>query len=152
VPDPIQFTSTTPRFALPLLFAGQAQKEFFVNEAHALLDALLHPAVEGENSVPPIAPVEGEAWLVATPAQGEWLGREGSLATYVGARWLFASPQSGMRLFRKDLGQLAIYNDSWMIASEPSVPSGGTTIDGEARAAISELITTLRTAGFLPLA
>lgn len=148
--DPIQFTSTTPNFALPLLFAGQAQKEFFVNEAHGLLDALLHPAVEGESSTPPIAPVEGETWLVAASAQGEWLGRGGYLAAYVGARWLLAPPQSGMLLFRKDLGQHAVYTGSWGSAAEPSIPSGGTTIDAEARTAISDLVAALRTAGILP--
>lgn len=32
--EPVVFTSASPRFAIPLLFAGQAQKEVFVNEAH----------------------------------------------------------------------------------------------------------------------
>ena len=62
--DPITFASASPRLGLPLLFAGQSQKEFFVNEAHALVDALLHAAVEGEADAPPSAAEEGECWLV----------------------------------------------------------------------------------------
>ena len=79
--DPISFTPATPRFALPLLFAGQSQKEFYVNEAHALTDALLHAACEGETADPPPAPIEGEAWLVASGAAGEWAGQDGKLAS-----------------------------------------------------------------------
>ena len=32
----------TPRWALPFLFAGQAQKEMFHNEALVRIDALVH--------------------------------------------------------------------------------------------------------------
>jgi hypothetical protein len=54
--DPISFTSSAPRFGIPFLFAGQAQ---YVNEAHALVDLLLHPAIESETDTPPSAPQEG---------------------------------------------------------------------------------------------
>jgi hypothetical protein len=72
--DPIPFPSATPRFGLPLLFPGQARKEFFVNEAHALTDALLACVVEGEAPAPPSTAGEGTSWLVASSATGDWPG------------------------------------------------------------------------------
>ena len=150
MPDPVEFTSATPRFGLPLLFAGQAQKEFFVNEAYRLLDFLLHPVVEGESNVPPASPIEGEAWLVTATAQDDWLGHEDDIAAYIGARWLFAAPTAGMRVHSMATNQFKVFNGNWQSPSEPSAPSGGATIDVEARATISELIEVLRVGGLLP--
>ena len=121
--DPISFASTTPRLGLPLLFSGQAQKEFYVNEAHALTDALLHAACEGETAIPPATPAEGGTWLVATGATGEWSGQDGKLASRQAGNWLFAAPVDGMQLFDCSTGQMLLYHGGWQRPAAPSAPS-----------------------------
>jgi hypothetical protein len=145
--DPILFDSTTPRFGLPLLFAGQAQKEAFVNEAHALADALLHCAVESEAAAPPAAPADGTNWLVGSPASGDWAGEDGKIACRQSGNWLFVAPRDGMRILDRSTGQERRYYGIWRAPNVPVEPSGGSVVDAEARGAILELVTALRDAG-----
>ncbi|QYU66697.1 DUF2793 domain-containing protein [Leptolyngbya sp. 15MV] len=146
--DPIVYQSASARFALPFLFAGQAQKEFFVNEALARLDLLLHPAVEGERTAPPDTPGEGQCWLITEPAEGDWHGHAGMIAGYVGGDWTFLAPSPGMRLWDRSTGQaLCRMEDQWRRADEPAAPVGGAIVDSEARAAIVNLIASLGHAG-----
>lgn len=147
--EPI-FNSSTPRLALPLLFAGQAQKELFVNEIASRIDALLHLAIEGERDSPPNAPVEGQSWLVGKTPQGEWDNHGGQIAAWQSGNWLFVTPFTGMRLFNKAKGQDMRWNDGWSIAAKPTLPSGGAIVDSESRAAIVGLIAALTAAGIIP--
>jgi len=148
--DPIVFTSASPRFGLPFLFAGQTQKEVFVNEAHALTDALLHPAIEGVADDPPAAPGEGECWLIGDTPAGAWSGRAGEFASYQPGGWIFAAPRDGMRLLDRSTGQDIRYRGGWHRPAAPFEPTGGTTVDAEARAAIAELMSALVSGGLLP--
>jgi hypothetical protein len=148
--EPISFTSQTPRFGLPILFSGQAQKEFYLNEAHALIDSLMHPVVEGESATPPDAPLPGECWIIGEGAEGAWLGHAGEIACHQSGMWLFAKPVHGMRVFSRAAGSLLFYRDGWSVPESIEVPDGGATVDAEARAAIGELILALKTAGVLP--
>jgi hypothetical protein len=147
--DPITFTSASPRHGLPFLFSGQSQKEVFVNEAHALTDALLHPAIEGEGDDPPVAPADGESWLIGDSPSGDWVDHPGELASFQAGGWLFAMPRDGMRVLDISTGQDIRFLDGWQRPDTPAAPTGGTTVDTQARTAIAELIAALITGGLL---
>lgn len=161
-------TETSPRFGLPFLAPGQAQKELYHNEALAIVDASLHAAVEEEPlGAPPAAPEPGQCWIVGAAATGDWAGKDGRIASWSGAGWRFVTPVPGMLTWKADAGYWLHWSGSgWSdgelpaaalviggqqvvgprLAEVPS-PSGGTTIDAEARGAIDSLIATLRSHG-----
>ena len=68
--------SATARFAIPLLAAGQAQKELLHNEAVQSLErTLASPAVEeGPRVSPPASPAIGACYIVAAGPTGAWTG------------------------------------------------------------------------------
>lgn len=143
--DPLALDSTSPRLGLPLLFAGQTQKEVFVNEALSVLDGVTHCAVEGLRAAPPAAPADGTAWLVDSPATGEWGGRDGALALRQAGQWFFVAPADGMQVLdrarRQILHRIA---GAWVRPAPPPVPTGGAVIDVEARQALAALVAALQ--------
>ena len=147
--DPIVFDSATPRLALPLLFAGQAQKEFTVNEALLRADLALHCTIEGELATPPLGPVAGQAWLVAAVPTGDFVGHAKAIAGFTASGWRFIAARTGIRVYDKSAACFRHYTDSWQRSVVPATPSGGTTIDQEARTAIVNLLAKLVSAGIL---
>ena len=163
-------TDATARFALPFILPGQAQKELFHNEALALLDGLVHAAVEqGPTSEPPANPLAGQCWIVGAAAGGAWAGHDHALAIQTESGWRFAAPLAGMAVWNKAAGLWLhwtgfAWSDGELKASailiggqqvvgerQPAVPSpsGGTTIDAEARSAIAALIVALKSHGLI---
>lgn len=148
MPEPL-FETSTPRHDLPLLFAGQAQKESFVNEIASRIDALLFLAIEGEAASPPATPTEGTSWLVGANPTGDWSGKAGLIASRQAGNWLFCDPCDGMRVLNKTTGQEIRFDGQWRIAARPALPNGGSTIDAEARTAIAAILAALTTAGIV---
>ena len=147
--DPISFTSTSPRYKLPFLFSGQSQKEFYVNQAHAVLDALLHPVVEGLADQPPANPIEGTCWIIGTNPTGIWQGQAGKLAACQAGSWIYVTPRDGMRVFDRAAGQDAWFQAGWHRAQTVTLPTGGSGVDAQARTAIGQLVAALVSAGIL---
>ena len=132
------------------MLAGKAQKEFFVNEALAMIDALLHPVVLAELAEPPISPVVGDSYLVDASPSGEWAERDETLAIWQGDQWFFVEPRAGMAIRDSQTGLIRVYAEGWQAAAALENPAGGTNIDSEARASIDAILATLRTHGILP--
>ena len=147
--EPIALASTTPTIGLPLLIPGQAQKEFFVNQALSLLDALHTRAVTASQPAPPQSPNEGDCFRVTAPAASAWAGHEGKLAVWIGGDWHFVAPREGMQAFDLSAGHSIVYRSGWESAAAPAEPTGGTIIDTQARAAITSLIQAMVAVGIL---
>ena len=64
--------------------------------------------------------------------------------------WLFATGREGMRVFDRSSQQERLFTSTWQSAITPLTPTGGATVDAEARAAISEVILALRVSGIIP--
>jgi hypothetical protein len=160
-------TERSARFALPFILPGQAQKEMFHNEALAAVDGLLHPAVEGASAAPPVDPEDGACWIVAAGATGAWNDQDGQIALATGGDWRFLVPVAGMSIWDKSAGFARRWTGSgWSDGkvaaagltvdgeqvvgprlSALGIPSGGSVVDVEARAAVAALIVTLKSHG-----
>lgn len=131
------------------MHAGQAQKEFFLNQALCLLDALHARTVTSSVPAPPSEPAEGACFRVASPATGSWTGREESIAVLIGGDWHFVPPREGMQIFDLAAGQQLVFRSGWIHMSAPAAPVGGAVIDSEARAAIATLTQALAALGIM---
>lgn len=158
------------RLALPLLNAGQAQKEVTHNEALTLLDLLTQAVVVAVGgNVPPQAPVAGQCWIVGTLPEGVWSGYPQALAGWSESGWRFCAPVAGMCVWSDADGVEVRFEESgWSIGIVPAAavkiggvqvvgerqpaiaePTGGTVIDVEARTALACVLAALHTHGLI---
>ncbi len=162
----------TARFALPFLAPGQAQKEWFHNEALQRIDLLLCAAVMvPPMSNPPANPAVGDCYIVGDGGTSDWAGEEGTMAGFSEGGWRFVEPPDGMRVLVLSTGETMVRsNGSWeagiVRASEirvgdqavvrtrqPAIAnaSGGATVDAESRAAIAGILSALRAHGLVEI-
>ena len=158
------------RLGLPLLQAGQAQKELVHNEALSLIDLAVQPSVVAVGvDVPPAAPVIGACWVVGAAPSGAWAGQAQAIAGWTAGGWRFVGARRGMTLWREDLatmmrhdgtgwqvadlagGQVVIGGDVVVRGRGAAIPAsaGGTVIDTEARTTITAILGAMRAHGLI---
>ena len=108
----------TFRLALPLIDAAQAQKHVTHNEALALLDAMIHLALDGlDVNDPPAAPTIGLRVSVGASPTGLFVGHAGAIAAYDDAGWRFLTPRAGWRAQVLADGRSAVFDGAkWVYA------------------------------------
>ena len=135
-----------------------------------LIDRLLAGVIEGAASAaPPLSPTADGLYAVASGATGLWAGQDGLLAAFSSAGWRFIAPVEGMRLIERasgpewrrsasgwEVGRIQaheLYVDGAKVvgarASAIAGPTGGATIDSEARAGLNAVLAALRTHGLI---
>ncbi|MFK7940753.1 MAG: DUF2793 domain-containing protein [Roseovarius sp.] len=146
-------SQTTPTLALPLLQASQAQKHVTHNEALKILDVATQLSVlAADLADPPSAPAEGDCYLPASGATGDWAGHGGDIAIYVNAAWQFFEARQGWRADVTPTGQSLRYDGSLWAEAVPelqNLPELGvnTTADATNRLAVASDTTLLTNDG-----
>lgn len=164
---------TSARLGLPLLQAGQAQKELWHNEALVLLDCIVQPSVVAVGlDLPPDSPAPGGCWIVGTAPTGAWSGQARAIAGWTEGGWRFVAPQPGMRVWscadavdaRYDgtdwsigtlIGNHLVLGGVAMLGTRQSAiaaPANGTIIDVESRAVLGAILSALQSLGLIAAA
>ena len=162
--------SETARWSLPLLDAGQAQKEMTHNEALAIVDLLQAPAAVAVGvEAPPVNPVAGQCWIIGAAPTGAWAGHARALAGWTTGGWRFVPAREGLSVWSTADGCSAVFTGgAWVIgrvaATELAVggvkvvggqrpaigaPAGGASVDAEARATLAQVLAALRAHGLI---
>lgn len=118
--------ATTKHLGLVLLEQAQAQKEITINEALARVDALLNSGVvDRDLATPPGSPLEGDVYIVAPGATGDWAGKTGHVA-YYDQIWRFIVPNEGLLLWVNDENVHVVYDGvAWQTVITGSGGGGG---------------------------
>lgn len=159
---------STVRLGLPLLMAGQAQKDVTHNEALHAIDRLVALAVQSRTrAAPPAVPAAGAAYIVP-PGTGTWPAAPDTLMVWDGHGWVATAAPAGTVAFIIEEAATCVktasgWSSGWpaggltiggraVLAAPPvavTVPAGGAVIDAEARASIAAIVGALLSQGIV---
>jgi hypothetical protein len=103
----------TPNLGIAEMTEAQASKYVTFNEFGRDMDTWVHLAViDKDDTAPPSGPADGDRYIVAAGASGDWTGHEDDIATYENTAWVFRTPVVGIMAYALDEGQYYIYLES----------------------------------------
>ena len=66
-------------------------------------------AKDRDLATPPASPAAGDTYIVAATATGAWAGKDGQVAVWSGAAWVFYAPRIGGVTYIEDEEKLSAY-------------------------------------------
>ncbi|WP_421852682.1 DUF2793 domain-containing protein [Oricola sp.] len=117
-------TDITARLQLPYILPSQAQKHVTHNEALRMLDALVQPVVASRTlASPPASPANGDGYIVASGATGDWAGQDNALAVFQDGAWQFFPPAAGWLAYVVDGAERVVFTGTgWKVAADRGGP------------------------------
>ncbi|MCR8724114.1 DUF2793 domain-containing protein [Frigidibacter sp. ROC022] len=113
-------SDTTTHLLLPYILGGQAQKHVTHNEALRILDGLVQLSVlDRDLAAPPATPTDGDRYIVASGATGDWAGWDLNVALFSDGAWLRLPPRTGWRAWVEDEALLLVYDGSGWVGTTP---------------------------------
>lgn len=107
----------TPINGLPELSASQNQKYLTVNQTFRRLDVLVNLTVFNRTvTAPPGGPSDGDRYIVAGTATGDFTGQENNVAMFLGSDWIFFTPSEGWRAYDQGADEFILFDGSnWVV-------------------------------------
>lgn len=108
--------SNTAKLSVPRLLADQSQKHVTHNEAIDRYDQLVQQTVINRTTTtPPSSPSEGDAYIIAATATGDWSGRETEIVAWINGAWVFFTPREGWFVYDESTDEHVKYDgSSWV--------------------------------------
>lgn len=115
---------TSPILSLPLIQAAQAQKHVTHNEAVRMLDVIVQLSVlTATATTPPASVNDGDRFIVASGATGDWAGKDHNIAWQEAGIWQFVTPNQGWRADVADVIDELRFDGSQWVSSTPTTNS-----------------------------
>lgn len=109
--------ATTDHLGITLVEQSQSQKEVTVNAALAMLDAILNTGIiDKDLTTPPVSPVSGSLYIVASGATGAWAGKDNQIAWF-NQTWRFIAPSEGLTFWVRDEDKLYSWNSTAWVST-----------------------------------
>lgn len=131
----------TPNLDLPYILPSQAQKHVTHNEAIRALDAIAQAGILSRSlQDPPEEPAEGDRYIVATEASGDWSGHDLEIAAWQDGAWMFYPAKSGWVAWINDEDVLVVWDDSsWLVAGGTRGEFDSISVNGAAGDAVNRI-------------
>jgi hypothetical protein len=143
--------AVSTNLGIPFIEAAQAQKHVTHNAALQVLDAVIMLSVlDRDLAVSPVSPAEGDRYLIASAASGDWSGQDGKIAAWQDGAWAFYTPREGWFIWVGDEDIFLVSNGaSWTggATQDASLLGVNTTADTTNRFAVASSAILLNHAG-----
>ncbi|MDX2287714.1 MAG: DUF2793 domain-containing protein [Hyphomicrobiaceae bacterium] len=103
--------SETAHLKLPYIIAAQSQKHVTHNEALRRIDGIVQLSVlDRDLPAPPATPSEGDRYIIAASATGDWAGHDADIALFVDGAWVIVEAREGFLAWVADEDRIVVFD------------------------------------------